>query len=216
LAGDFYQTFIKEDKIMKIQPTSHVPVNNVTTNQNNQVAGENNQNNPAGNPASTFTRNRNVPVDQAAIDRLLEQSRDQTRMFEQLVSSVLNMQTNHFANAFNEAIRAGNVRGMFTNIEVDEATRNRAQELVSDDGFFGVRQTSERLLDFARAYAGDDPVRIERMRNAFERGFAAATRAWGDELPDISQRTRDAVLAGFDDMLANARGENPIQDAIAQ
>ena len=37
------------------------------------------------------------------------------------------------------------------------------------------------------------------MRKAFEKGFQAATGAWGSKLPSISQRTYDAVMKKFDD-----------------
>ena len=37
------------------------------------------------------------------------------------------------------------------------------------------------------------------MRAAFEKGFKAATKAWGKDLPDISQKTYDAVMKKFDD-----------------
>ena len=32
---------------------------------------------------------------------------------------------------------------------------------------------------------------------AFKKGFEQATKAWGDKLPDISQRTYDAVVEKF-------------------
>ena len=37
------------------------------------------------------------------------------------------------------------------------------------------------------------------MRKAFEKGFKQATNAWGDDLPDISQKTYGAVQSMFDD-----------------
>ena len=86
-------------------------------------------------------------------------------------------------------------------IEIDEATRAQAQADIAEDGYFGVEQTSERILAFARAFAGDDVERMGIMRDAFLAGFAAAERAWGGELPEISGLTRDAVLRGFDEMM---------------
>ena len=35
------------------------------------------------------------------------------------------------------------------------------------------------------------------MLAAFKKGFEQATQTWGGELPDISQRTYDAVLKKF-------------------
>ncbi len=88
--------------------------------------------------------------------------------------------------------------------EVDEATRLQAQEDVSEDGYWGVKQTSNRILDFATALTGGDPSKIEDMRKAFEKGYKQAEKTWGGELPEISKQTYDAVMAGFDKMAEEA------------
>ncbi|MCM1387915.1 MAG: hypothetical protein NC231_11340, partial [Bacillus sp. (in: Bacteria)] len=65
-------------------------------------------------------------------------------------------------------------------------------------------QTSERILDFATALTGGDPSKIEEMREAFKKGYKQAEKTWGGELPDISKRTYDAVMQGFDKMAEEA------------
>ena len=84
--------------------------------------------------------------------------------------------------------------------EVDAATKAQAQEDISENGYWGVKQTSERILDFAKALAGDDPDKLEQMRSAFEKGYKQAEKTWGGELPDISKQTFDAVMKGFDEL----------------
>ena len=37
------------------------------------------------------------------------------------------------------------------------------------------------------------------MIEAFKKGFEQATGSWGKKLPDISQRTYDAVMKKFDE-----------------
>lgn len=91
--------------------------------------------------------------------------------------------------------------GSFT---VDPATKAQAQEDISEDGYWGVKQTSQRILDFATALTGGDPSKIEEMRSAFQKGYKQAEKTWGGKLPDISQQTYDAVMKGFDDMAAAA------------
>ena len=88
-------------------------------------------------------------------------------------------------------------KGDFT---VDAATKAQAQEDISEDGYWGVKQTSERILDFAKALAGDDPEKLEQMRSAFEKGYKQAEKTWGGELPEISKNTFDAVMKGFDEL----------------
>ena len=41
---------------------------------------------------------------------------------------------------------------------VDAQTKADAQEAISEDGYWGVKQTSQRIFDFAHALAGDDVV----------------------------------------------------------
>lgn len=65
-----------------------------------------------------------------------------------------------------------------------------------------MKQTSGRILDFAKALTGGDPDKVEDMRKAFEKGYKQAEKTWGGELPDISKQTYDAVMKGFDDMAA--------------
>ena len=88
-------------------------------------------------------------------------------------------------------------KGDFT---VDAATKAQAQEDISENGYWGVKQTSERILDFAKALAGDDPEKLEKMRSAFEKGYKQAEKTWGGELPEISKNTFDAVMKGFDEL----------------
>lgn len=88
-------------------------------------------------------------------------------------------------------------KGDFT---VDAATKAQAQEDISENGYWGVKQTSERILDFAKALAGDDPDKLESMRAAFEKGYAQAEKTWGGKLPDISEQTYSAVMKGFDEL----------------
>ncbi len=89
--------------------------------------------------------------------------------------------------------------GKFT---VDSATKAQAQEDISEDGYWGVKQTSQRLFDFASALAGDDVDKMKSMQEAMEKGYQQATKTWGKELPEISQRTMEAANKLFEDYFA--------------
>ncbi len=86
-------------------------------------------------------------------------------------------------------------KGDFT---VDPQTKAQAQKDIAEDGYWGVEQTSQRIFDFAMALTGGDADKMEKMRGAFEKGFAQATKTWGKELPEISQKTYGAVQSLFD------------------
>ncbi len=84
------------------------------------------------------------------------------------------------------------------NFTVTAAAREEAQKAISEDGYWGVNKTSDRIIEMAKALTGGDPSKIEEMRSAFVKGFKEATKTWGKELPDISGRTYNAVMEKFD------------------
>ena len=88
------------------------------------------------------------------------------------------------------------------NYTVDPATKMQAQADMAEDGYWGVKQTSQRIFDFAQALAGDDVETMKKMQAAVEKGFEQAGAAWGGELPSISGETHEAVNKLFDDYYA--------------
>ena len=88
------------------------------------------------------------------------------------------------------------------NYTVDAKTKAEAQEAISEDGFWGVKNTSQRIFDFAAAMAGDDPEKMKKFQAAVEKGFSQAEDAWGGSLPSICGETHEAVNKLFDDYYA--------------
>lgn len=82
-------------------------------------------------------------------------------------------------------------------LKIDEATQLEAQAAIAEDGEWGVEQTANRILDFAKALSGGDSSKIGLLRNAFQQGYDAAEKIWGGALPDISRQTYDKVMDGF-------------------
>lgn len=85
------------------------------------------------------------------------------------------------------------------NYTVDQATADKAKSLISEDGYWGVDQTSDRIFEMAKALSGGDEEGMNKMLAAFEKGYKQATKSWGRELPDISKQTYDAVQQKFKD-----------------
>lgn len=83
-------------------------------------------------------------------------------------------------------------------VGINHISQEEAQELVSDDGYFGIEQTSDRIVDFAIAISGNDPSRIDAIRSGIQKGFDEALEAFGGSLPEISHNTYDAVNAKLD------------------
>ncbi len=84
-------------------------------------------------------------------------------------------------------------------INLETLTPQEATELVSDDGYFGVDNTAQRIFDFATGLAGNDPSRLDAIISGIEDGFAQAEQAWGGTLPEISYATKDAVQGMLED-----------------
>ena len=84
-------------------------------------------------------------------------------------------------------------------IDISTITPEEAQELIADDGYFGVEKTSERIFNFAVGMAGGDPAQIDAIRQGVEKGFQEALDAFGGWLPDISYKTYDTVMQKLDD-----------------
>ncbi|AJC86564.1 hypothetical protein [Campylobacter sp. RM16704] len=74
-------------------------------------------------------------------------------------------------------------------LSVDEA-----KELISEDGYFGVAKTSERLADFVIKGAGEDVEKLQKGLEGLKTGFAQAEKMWGGKLPDISYETIDKAI----------------------
>ncbi len=152
--------------------------------------------------SDTAKSSKTSKSDNSAIIAKLKADADaRTASLKSLVEKLITKQGQTFAwanpsdimndSSFWNAIRTGN----FT---VDAATSAQAQADIAEDGYWGVKQTSDRMIDFAKALAGDDPDKIEEMRNAIKKGFDAAKKLWGGELPSISKDTYDATMEKLD------------------
>ncbi|WDL75659.1 hydrogenase-4 component G [Helicobacter winghamensis] len=86
---------------------------------------------------------------------------------------------------------------------LNELTQDEAKALISDDGFFGIPKTSERIADFVLAGAGDDVEKLKAGREGILQGYKQAEKSWGGELPEISQKTLEKALEKVDKKLAS-------------
>jgi hypothetical protein len=84
-------------------------------------------------------------------------------------------------------------------VDLETITPGEAQELVADDGYFGVENTAERIFNFAVGIAGGDITRIDAIKEGVNNGFQEALEAFGGELPEISYETYDAVINKLDE-----------------
>ena len=149
--------------------------------------------------AKTSSTKKTYTPDTNLVNRLKADAENRASQLRSLVEQMMGKQANTYGNANDiwSFLRSGN----FT---VDPATKAQAQADIAEDGYWGVNQTSDRIIQFANALTGGDPDKIESMREAFKKGYAQAEKTWGGSLPEISQKTYDAVMEKFDKLAADA------------
>ena len=128
--------------------------------------------------------------DDLTVERMIAEAEKRTQQLRDLVQKLLSKQgeTLEEATDIYALLREGK-------LEVDPETRAQAQKDIAEDGYWGVEQTSERMLSFAKALTGGDPSKADEMIEAVKKGFEQATKAWGGELPDICKRTMDTAIS---------------------
>ncbi len=143
--------------------------------------------------ADTTVTNKNSVVDREAI--IAQMKADTEARMNQMRSYVQQMMNQQgIAIGTADDIWSFLASGDYT---VTEAAKLQAQEAISEDGYWGVEQTSQRIVDFAKALAGNDASKADELLAAFKKGYEEATATWGKELPDISQKTYTAVEEKF-------------------
>ncbi len=85
-----------------------------------------------------------------------------------------------------------------TSIDLKNMTPGEAQSLISEDGYWGVEKTSDRIVQMAISLGGNDPSRLAEIKSGIEKGFQMASDALGGSLPNISMDTFDAVMEKLD------------------
>ncbi len=80
--------------------------------------------------------------------------------------------------------------------EATEATEGTSED---DGGYWGVEQTAQRIVDFAKSLAGGNVEYAEKLREAFVKGYKQAEEQWGGELPQVSKNTYNRVMELFDE-----------------
>ena len=127
--------------------------------------------------------------DMDTVQKLKTEAENRSAQLRNLVEQMLTKQGKTFNNSTNiyDLLRTGKVT-------VDPATAAQAKEDISEDGYWGVKQTSDRLVSFAKALTGGDPSKADEMIEAFKKGYKQAAKAWGGDLPGICQQTYDATI----------------------
>jgi hypothetical protein len=170
----------------------------------------------AANEKVTYTR------DKAAVKSIRMQDRAYIQNLQNLVSTLvsqvnqqnmaaggkMNLNPNKVESYWDLLIDNGD--GTFSfhpdlSPEAQDAIISKAREDIGENGYYGGKQTSQRILDFAKAITGGDPSKIEDMRKYIQEGFDEVEKMFGGKLPEISYQTLNAIMKGLDEWAAGAK-----------
>ena len=181
--------------------TAAKDIDNTTASKNTDVASTSEASNVSDKTSASSVKSK--AANPELIAKLKADSDNRLQQLQSLVTNMFKKQgiTIGTADDMWKVLASGN----FT---ADADTIAKAKEDISEDGYWGVKQTSDRIFDFAQALAGDDEEKMKAMKKAVEKGFKEATKTWGKELPDISKNTYNAVMDKFDKYFSSKKTDS--------
>ena len=114
-----------------------------------------------------------------------------------LTSLSLNNQnntTNSFTQGLKDLLNQNIGITGYSGKPIGDLTSQEASNLISDNGYFGIDNTANRIADFVINGAGGDAGKLRSGLEGVKNGFAQAKTIWGQALPDISQQTMNKTL----------------------
>ncbi|MCI7804025.1 MAG: hypothetical protein MR503_02965 [Oscillospiraceae bacterium] len=146
----------------------------------------------------SFTKSAETKTEETGIysrESLLEQLRNseeqRVKAFEDTIRSMVAQQGQVINFTF---------RGQ--GLHVTEEQRAEAEKSISEGGEYSVDSVAGRIMDMAKALAGEDSSKISMLREAVQKGFSGAASLLGkkdDEMPEITKNTYTEVMKRFDD-----------------
>jgi hypothetical protein len=146
----------------------------------------------------TYTNlNPDKKLSTSEIDSLIAEADKATENLRKLVEKLILKQTK-----FTDSIESKRSKSSIhtnngktpTIEEVDQA-----KQAISEDGPFGVKAVSDRLVDFAINVSGGDKTKLAELTSAIKSGFEEARKAFGGELPEICNQTYNETMRKLSD-----------------
>jgi hypothetical protein len=94
--------------------------------------------------------------------------------------------------------KQGEASGKHKTETIELPTAEGASLSLLDDSEFGVKAVSDKIVNFAIAIADNDPSKLNQLKEAIDKGFAAAEKSFGGKLPGICSQTHDEIMKKLD------------------
>ncbi len=140
-----------------------------------------------------------------------QQANSEAELIKNFLKNTIKNQNNILGNTDNSVSSlSDNTKDLLTKVfgSIENAyppiatTQEGAKAAISKGGAYSVNAVSDRIMKLAHAIAGDDPDKIQEMRDAVEKGFEQARKvfkgATNSELPQISKDTYTEIMNRFD------------------
>ena len=135
--------------------------------------------------SATYTKPVSNKLNSEEVARLKEEANKATETIRQIVRKLIAGQ--------------GDVENTTQDVTIDKETQAAAAKAISEDGEWGVKAVSKRIVEFAKAISGGDLEKLSQLKEAIEEGFKAAAELFGGELPQISKDTYNEVMRQLDE-----------------
>jgi len=152
--------------------------------------------------SATYKKPETKGLSAKEISTLKEEAEKSTETLRSIVEKLINGQIKNVNFSEDQQALTIDIEsedGTITTTEIDDDVVSEAQAAISEDGEWGVKAVSKRIVDFAKAISGGDSSKLEELKDAIEEGFKAAAEAFGGELPDISKDTYTEIMKQFDE-----------------
>lgn len=136
-----------------------------------------------------YTRVTNKKLGASEIASLKAQADAAAENLRKLVEELILKQSKNYKASAEDSSQTVSIGSGVTASDI-EAAKNA----ISEDGEFGVKAVSDRLVNFAISISGGDKSKLSKLVSAIDKGFAAARDALGGELPDICRKTYDETM----------------------
>lgn len=160
---------------------------------------------PSGTDASTSSTSTKKTSDVSTLQSMWDQAHSATAALRNLVASMLG--NNKTGEGVGQSYYAMMANG---NVKVPDDVKADAERMIGEDGYYGVKQTTGRIMDFAKALAGDNASLddIKDLRSGAQKGFDDVAKMFGgfDKLPEVTKKTYEAVMKAFDEWEASVNG----------
>lgn len=162
--------------------------------------------------SATYSRGKGLSADQIKAFQDYRSNND-----NQFIQMMMNMQGNvqkqgqQFLAANNLlSLSGGKITAGMLDLPAGGSTPQEAAAAIADGGAYSIDAVATRIFSLAEAIAGDDPEKLQEMRDAVSKGFEQAgikfQSVTKSGLPQISHDTYDEIMSRFDKLQEKLQG----------